>query len=201
LSRGQGTLMSAELTTVLVAVLGVLGTLLSPVLVQQIASRAKRLEFDLHRQQQLDDRSESRRREALDERRAAYAALNTAARRYTQALRAYLRAISGGEVSGEDEAALALARQAYRDLYSDAQMVFPDKVLAVASSVNEGLGDAYGKARRLESGRIAPEGRPAEKDIEEAQEYCRVQLYGLIDDMRQVMREDLGVAGQGSPNG
>jgi len=189
--------MSAELTTVLVAVLGVCGTLLSPILVQQIASRAKRLEFDLQRQQQLDERRESRRQQALDERRAMYAAFNTAARRYTQALRAYLRAIYNGEVSDEDKALLAGARQSYRDLYSDAQMVFPDEVLAVASSVNTALGDTYGKARRLESGRSAADAGPTGKDIEEAQEYCRVQLYELIGDMRQVMREDLGVAGEG----
>lgn len=62
--------MSAELTTVLVALLGVLGTLLSPILAQQIASRAKRFEFDLQRQRQLDERRDSRQQQALDERRA-----------------------------------------------------------------------------------------------------------------------------------
>lgn len=189
--------MSAELTTVLVALLGVLGTLLSPILAQQIASRAKRFEFDLQRQQQLDERRDSRQQQALDERRAMYAAFNTAARRYTQALRAYLWAISSGAVSDQDEAALTGARQAYRDLYSDAQMVFPDKVLDVASSVNAALADAYGKVRRLASSRSAADRGPTGKDIEDAQEYCRVQLYELIGGMRQVMREDLGIAGEG----
>ena len=187
--------MDAELTTVLVAVLGVFGTLLSPILAQQITMRAKRQEFDLQRQQQMDERRDSRRLQALQECRAIYAAFNTVARRYTQALRAHLRAISSGEVSDEDQAALADARQAYRDLYSEAQMIFPDEVLAAALTVNEALGDAYGMVWRLESAMPRTDTGQRSKDTEAAREFCRVRLYELIGMMLQVMREDLGVAG------
>ena len=115
--------MSANLTTVLVAILGVIGTLSSPLLGQRIAARAKQQEFDLQRQQRLEERADAQRREAFEERRTMYARLNTAARRYTQQLRNYLRMLQDDVLTAEERDRLEKARQAYRDLYSDAQMI------------------------------------------------------------------------------
>ena len=187
--------MNADLTTVLVAVLGVAGTLSSPLLGQRIAARAKQQEFNLQRQVRLEEREDTQRRRAFEERRSMYAGLNTAARQYTQELRAYLRMITAHAVTDDGRADLAKARQRYRDLYSDAQMILPDKVLATAALVSEGLGEAYGMVKRLEIGE--PRARSAEgpgETIEIAHEYCRVTLYDLIIQLRQLMREDLGVS-------
>jgi hypothetical protein len=180
--------MNADLTTVLVAILGVAGTLTSPLLVQWIAARAKRQEFELQHQERFEERAEAQRRRVFEERRSMYAGLNTAARQYTQELRAYLRMIAANAVNDEGRADLSKARQTYRDLYSDAQMILPDHVLDAAASVSEGLGQAYGMVKRLETG------EPSAETIDIAQEYCRVTLYDLIIEVRQLMREDLGVS-------
>ena len=50
--------------------------------------------------------------------------------------------------------------------------------------------------KRLEIGK--PSADPAEgppETIDIVQEYCRVTLYDLIIELRQLMREDLGVSG------
>jgi di/tripeptidase len=160
-------------------------------LAQWMTARSKQLEFDLQDRQRRADREDARVAQALEERRSIYARLNTSARQYTQELRAYLRLISSDEVTDDGRSVLAGARQAYRDLYSEAQMIMPDGVLEAAALASEGLAAMYGTARRLDASHS--QGREAE--IEAAREYCRGELYDLIANMRQVMREDLGVSG------
>jgi hypothetical protein len=187
--------MNANLTTVLVAILGVAGTLSSPLLGQRIAARAKQQEFDLQRQERLEARADSRQRETFEERRAMYARLNTAARRYTQQLRNYLHMLRDGAITADGRDRLEKARQTYQELYSDAQMILPDRVLKAAASVNTSLGDAYGMIKRLEAARPRAETADGPADtVERARELCSVTLYDLIDSLRQLMREDLGVS-------
>jgi hypothetical protein len=192
--------MNADLTTVVVAVLGVAGTLSSPLLAQRIAARAKQQEFDLQTQQRREERLDAERRTAFEERRSVYAGLNTTARQYNQALRAYLRLVAAETVTDEGRADLARARDAFRDLYSDAQMILPDRVLDAAATVSADLGEAYGVIRRLELGQ--PRDRAADnpaETIEFAHEFCRVTIYDRITDLRQLMREDLGVSEPDAP--
>jgi hypothetical protein len=187
--------MNANLTTVLVAVLGVVGTLSSPLLAQQVAARVKQQEFDLRRQERLEERADAQQREAFEERRAMYARLNTAARGYTQQLRTYLRMLQDDVLTAGERDRLEMARKTYRDLYSDAQMILPDRVLKAAASVNTSLGDAYGMIKRLEAARLQAGTADAAADaVERARELCNVTLYDLIDSLRQLMREDLGVS-------
>lgn len=163
---------------------------------QWIAARTKQQEFTMQRQQRLEERDEAQRRRVFEERRSVYAALHTAARRYTQQLRAYLHMLATGSVAADSRSELEKARQAYRDLYSEGQMSFPDKVAEAAIVLNEALGRAYGIIRQLENGHelvANSDGQPG--TIEEMQEYCRETLYDLIGKLRQLMREDLGVTG------
>jgi hypothetical protein len=188
--------MSADVTTVVVAVLGVAGTLSSPLLTQWVGNRARRQEFELEAQRRQEDRHEDSRRSVLQERRAIYAQLNTAARQYEQAVYEYLRVISEVAPNPEQRAELTEARESFRELYSDAQMILPDEVLAAAMEVSAGLGEAYGKARRLEQ-RLSEGGAAddPEETIETARAYCRGDVYRLIIDLRGIMRQDLGVSG------
>jgi hypothetical protein len=187
--------MSAVVATVVVAVVGAIGTLSSPLLTQWIGNRAKRQEFELEAHRRQEDRHEDSRRSLLQERRVIYAQLNTAARQYEQAIYEYLRVISEAEPTPEQQGELLAARKRFRELYSDAQMVVPDKVLGSAMDVSAGLGEAYGKARRLERrpsavGAVDDLGRA----IEAARAYCHQDVYRLILDLRALMREDLGVS-------
>jgi type II secretory pathway pseudopilin PulG len=186
--------MNADFTTVTVAVLGVAGTLSAPVLTQRIAARARQQEFELQREQRREEAAEAQRKDAFTERRALYAGLNTAARRYTQELRSYLRMIADGQVTEQGRADLAAARQAFRDVYSDAQMILPDRVMDGAAVVNANLGDAYAMIRRLEGADQSGAGKGGGESIESARHFCNVTLYDHVGTLRQLMREDLGVS-------
>ena len=187
--------MPVDTTTLLVAVLGVAGTLSSPVLGQRIASRARQQEFDLESQQRREEREAAQRQAAFEERRAMYAALNTAARQYQQELTAYLRAISSNSVTDESRTDLTKSREGFRELYSDAQMILPDRVLEQATSVSASLGEAYGMVKRLEAGNPrAKSALGSAETIEMAREHIRVTVYNLIIQLRQFMRSDLGVS-------
>jgi type II secretory pathway pseudopilin PulG len=187
--------MSADVTTVVIAILGAVGTLSSPLLTQWVGSRAKRQDFELEAQRRQEDRHEDARRSVLQERRAIYAQLNTAARQYEQAIYEYLRVISEVVPTPEQLAELTEARESFRELYSEAQMIIPDTVLAAAADVSSGLGQAYGRARRLErrpSGGVTA--TDPEETIEAARAFCRGNVYRLIINLRELMRQDLGVS-------
>jgi len=100
------------------------------------------------------------------------------------------------DLTAEGRERLEKARKTYRDLYSDAQMILPDNILAAAVAVHTCLGDTYGMIKRLEVGkpRAGTSDEPADT-LERAHECCRVTLYDLINNLRQLMREDLGVSG------
>jgi predicted alpha/beta-hydrolase family hydrolase len=188
--------MSADVTTVVIAILGAVGTLSSPLLTQWVGNRAKRQDFELEAQRRQEDRHEDARRSVLEERRAIYAQLNTAARQYEQAIYEYLRVIAELAPAPEQLAELTKARESFRELYSDAQMIIPDTVLAAAADVSAGLGQAYGRARRLERRRPSGGGAATdpEETIEAARAFCRGDVYRLIVNLRGLMRQDLGVS-------
>jgi len=182
-----------DLTTLAVAAVGLAGTLTSPMLGQRIADRTKRQEFDFQSRQQREEREEARRRAAVELKRSTYASLNTAARRYQQALEAYLRAIQEGTPDDEDRSGLMDARAQFRDLYSEAQMILPDAVLEAAKSASAALGDAYGIAKRLEIGKLRTVPGGGAESIAMAEHSAHVTVYNCITHMRHLMRKDLGV--------
>lgn len=185
-----------DLTTLAVAAVGLAGTLTSPMLGQRIADRTKRQEFDFQIRQQREDREEARRQAAIELKRSTYANLNTAARQYQQQLEAYIRVIEESVPDDEAAAGLMDAREKFRDLYSEDQMILPDAVLEAAKSVSAALGDAYGIAKRLEIGkpRALPGG--GKETIPIAEHSAHVTVYDCIIHMRHLMRKDLGVSGQ-----
>ena len=191
--------MTADLTTLVVAVLGVAGTLSSPLLGQRIAARAKQQEFDLQSQQRREEREEAQRQSAFELRRSIYAGLSTAARRYQQALDAYLRMIADVTLTDEARTELASVRKDFRDLYSEAQMILPDKVLDEAISVSAELGEAYGIIKRLEIGKPRATSEYGPETIELARETAHVTIYNSIIQLRQLMRQDLGVSDPETP--
>ncbi|MGW7327805.1 hypothetical protein ACWGIU_04140, partial [Streptomyces sp. NPDC054840] len=150
-------------------------------LTQRGAERAKRREIELVRAH--DDK---RQNQAL--RRTCYADLNRDARQFTTALNRHLHTMRERGIEDVDRTALDAAKDAFRDRYSEAQMIAPDHVLAPATSVHHGLTAVYGQVKRLERG--AP-------DPGESMESAARAQHGLWDplrEMRAAMRADLGVA-------
>ncbi len=109
--------MNASLTALLVAIVGVLGTLTATVLTQRYSMRAKQQEIEAQLRQaemQLRQRSaelaEERWRVALKDRRDCCIALNTAARSFRRAIKNCL--FEGLDKTGAD---LEQARQVFMD--------------------------------------------------------------------------------------
>lgn len=170
-----------DLSSVIIAVAGVAGTLGGALLTQRGSERAKRREIELVR-----NHEEVRENRSL--RRTCYVELNRDARQFTTALNRHLHVIRERDVAEGDTDALEEAKNAHRDRYSEAQMIAPEEVLARASVVNQALNKVYGQVKRLERG--APE--PGETMEPAAQ--AQYAVWEMLQAMRAAMRHDLGVS-------
>ncbi|MEU5538049.1 hypothetical protein [Streptomyces sp. NPDC020362] len=168
--------MTVAVTAMITAVVGVLGTLLAPIVSQRHADRRRDAE---------DQRAERRR--LFEERRAAYTAMNRASRQLHTLLKDALHRTRDGVYTEHDREQLEEARRVYRDRYAEVQMVVPERILDASRAVNRVLARIDAVVKRLDRGR-ALEGESAEQaliDLKEAEP--------LLTAMRRQMRADLGV--------
>ncbi|MEU3316301.1 hypothetical protein ACGFY6_01675 [Streptomyces sp. NPDC048387] len=170
-----------EIGAMLVAVVGVAGTLGGALLTQRGAARTKQREIELVR-------AHEEVRENLALRRGCYTALNRDSRQFTTALNRHLHVLRERGVEDADLEALEAAKSAHRDTYAEAQMIAPDAVLDPATAVNHALTQVYGQVKRLERG--SPEEGETMASVSAAQQ----DLWGLLRVMRAAMRRDLGVS-------
>ncbi|MFE9632006.1 hypothetical protein [Streptomyces sp. NPDC006463] len=168
-------------TAPLVAVVGVVGTLLSALLTQRAADRSRQ------RERQRAEEVWERRSEA-QELWSCYVALNTSGRHYLAALTDQLHALGDAAQAPHVRQRLTGARDHHREVYAEAQMRLPELVLDHASAVSHGLGAVYGMVRRLDDGVPRPGDSPAaaHEGIE--------ALWARLREMRREMRADLGVS-------
>jgi hypothetical protein len=81
--------VNIAITTIIAAGIAVLGTLLSPVLVQRASARTKEQEYELARRQRQEEREAEKRSQDFIELRTAYTKLNTEMRGFHRALNNY----------------------------------------------------------------------------------------------------------------
>lgn len=201
--------MSGDYAAVVVAVVGVVGTLSGTVLTQRISLRDKGLELQARREDAEaarrlagDERADLYRRERQAERTALYAELNSAARTYRSTCRD--QAIDLARVKKQSAAhqedlseAIEQARTAYRDIYARAQMFLADRTLEVASTVNLCLGHSYSAVRAsVDALRALPDPTPDQR--RDLTEHVRDWLQGPASDavwlLRNALREELEAA-------
>ncbi|WKX69542.1 hypothetical protein [Streptomyces sp. XD-27] len=175
------------------AVVGVLGTLLSAVLTQRAADRTRQRELEYADRQRAKELEAQERRAAVEMRREAYVVLNTAARQYAAALTDMMHALL--KPVGTDDAShrLTEARDAHRDCYAEAQLRVPDPILDLAQGVNRSLNTTYGMLKRLDNGDL----RPGDSLDEVRAAIDRIR--GELQLMRRQMRIDLGVSSAAGP--
>jgi hypothetical protein len=128
-------------SSLLITMVAVLGTLVSALLAQRQARRTMTQELS-----RLDQRR------VAEAHRAGYTAMNTAARRYLVALTNQLHALRLRTESAGDTAELRRARATHADHYAEVQLIAPPPVLAAAQTVNHVLNDLYGVLMRLTNG-------------------------------------------------
>ncbi|MFJ6010736.1 hypothetical protein [Streptomyces sp. NPDC092952] len=168
--------MTVAVTAMITAVVGVLGTLLAPVLSQRMIAR-----------QRADETRLADERGRFEERRAQYTAMNRASRQFHTLLKDALHRIRDGVYTEQERTQLEEARLDHRDRYAEAQMIVPERILEASREVNRVLAAGDATVKRLDRG-LAREG----ENVEQA-------LLGLkaadthLTALRRLMRQDLGV--------
>nr|WP_202513740.1 hypothetical protein [Streptomyces sp. SID8373] len=175
------------MTALVVAVVGVAGTLASGVMAHRGALRAKTVELDRAERQRRDEQLAAERREALAARRASYAVFNQRLRQFHSALSKDYFALAAGEADPGRAREREEPRRVLRDVYAEAQMVISDDVLAAASGVVHQLHRIHALLGPHERGEDADESLDG---IRERLERASEGLY----EVRQTMRRDLGVS-------
>jgi len=183
----QGVIVDGDLIALLVAAVGMLGTLSSPVIAQRLSARTKREESEAQRRDALEGRDHARREAISREKKAAYVAFNAAARRYRVELMNYLHAIAN---LATDEAArkeLRDTRRAYSLGLAEIQIVASDSVMEVVERVTSNLSRAFKAIKDLEQETPEPGW-----SFEETQDHL-VHIWDNWASMRKAMRNDLGL--------
>jgi hypothetical protein len=83
---------------------------------------------------------------------------------------------------------LEITRAKYRGVYARAQMVLPDRALAVASEVNDCLGYSYRTICDIDNG------SEHSISVEKLHQWYDENMVDAVGLLRRVLREDLGVA-------
>ncbi|KOX32444.1 MULTISPECIES: hypothetical protein [unclassified Streptomyces] len=191
--------MGASWSALLIAVVGVAGTLGAALLTQVRADRTKRMELRAAADQRREERDHAEellraeralqgQRESLERRRACYITLNTAARQYLTEMTNHLHALARGEDVTASLEHLEAARVAYRESYAESQMIVPDVVSRPSGAAKTRLNAAYGKLRKYAAD---PAAHAAELETMEAELHQDVWPY--VGAMKKAMRADLGV--------
>ncbi|MEV0990307.1 hypothetical protein [Streptomyces sp. NPDC049949] len=179
--------MGTALIALAAASVGVIGTLLAPVLSQRLTARAQAEQFE--RQQRTDHAQRLHQQRLADEdrRRECYVAANAAYRRYRIELMNYLWLVHKGEVAPEGRQAMEAARHAHHAAFAEAQMIASRTVMDELDAMTTSLSELYGMTMRLEEGLPVP-GGSFQEIHDELQE-----LWNRGQELRAVMRADLGV--------
>jgi hypothetical protein len=134
--------MSGAIISVIVAIVGVGGTLASAVVTQVLAHRAELRRLEEEKGIRLAEQRASADQRKIDQLQNCYVQLNAHDRHYRDVMLAYAYALKSE--SAEAEAAeVGNARRAQRDTRAEAQLVASDAVLELESRVNDRLTTAY----------------------------------------------------------
>jgi hypothetical protein len=179
--------VAGDWVALLVAAVGMLGTLTSPVITQRLSARAKLEESDARRRDAQESRGHAHRESVVREKKAAYVTFNAAARRYRVEQMNYLHAIESKSADETDRRELREARRAYSLGLAEMQIVASDSVMAVVERITSDLSPAYKAIKSLENG--TPD---SGWSFEEIQEHL-LRTWEHWASLREAMRHDLGL--------
>ncbi|MCX5586778.1 hypothetical protein ACFV0H_22110 [Streptomyces erythrochromogenes] len=181
--------MSSTVVPLVIAFLGIVGTLVSGLLTQRLAEKAKSKELDRSERQRTEERQYETKRAMVEAVRDCYVMLNTASLDYHSELNNFWYALRSGRATDDLRSRLDDARREHRARYSEAQMRASDDVLAIADDVHRRLSRIYGVLKRLDGG--FPPRREGES-LEQAHTQI-VELWDQLSEMRRIMRQSIGV--------
>jgi len=181
--------MSGETASLVVAVVGVCGTLASAIFSQQLSQRAKLVELEHMERQRLAEKDSAERERKADQLRTCYTQLNANDRNYRDAMLAYAYAFETGSPGEAEIAEVAAARRAQRDVRAEAQMIASDAVLSSEGAVNAQLTVAYRLLKQIERASDAGARGPLLEEVIKLLD----EIILLLSRTRSIMRVELGV--------
>ncbi|MEU9027916.1 hypothetical protein AB0D46_10325 [Streptomyces sp. NPDC048383] len=156
--RPGGSLNGSSLIPLVIALIGVGGTLFAPLLTQRLVARVQAEQGG--RQERVAEAQWRREQQvaALDKRRDCYVAANSGYRRFRVELMNYLWLVDEDALAPERRTALEDARHAMHASFAEARMAASGAVLAELDAVSQAFASLYDRGLRLEEGSPAPDG-------------------------------------------
>lgn len=179
--------MSNSNGAVIIAALGLLGTLAAAIISQLLSTRARRDDFELQRSQRQEDYARERKEAELATKRSCYVAMMTSSRGYRVELMSYLYMVQQQTVRSTARGDLENERRTCLASLGEVQIVATLKVLSTIDPVNSGLSKAYDAINHLEAGRPEPG-----ESFEEVHQSL-TELWDQWAHMSDAMRQDLGI--------
>ena len=144
------------MSALIIAIVGVIGTLVAPIVSQRLSARARQEDFIMQEKQRNDDRLNDERQQIRNEKRNCYVSVMATARQYRYEIVKYFYAIQNPTPSSDLYVDLEKARQAYVLSFADVQLTASLEVLAAIEPFNFGLSRAYRAVSQLKDGRLDP---------------------------------------------
>lgn len=150
--------METVVSPLVVAVVGIIGTLLSPIVSGRLTARMQRELAAQQLQHARESRDHDERRALAAEKRACYVTVNATARWYRVVQMNYLHAVHEGRLREEDRGEFEAARRAYAAAVAEAQILGSPEVLDEMEIIFSGLSRTFRRIKRLELGDPEPDG-------------------------------------------
>jgi hypothetical protein len=181
--------MSSAIVPLVIAVVGVCGTLASAIFTQRLSQKARLEELGRAERLRIADQEAAEKKSKTDQLRSCYVQLNANDRNYRDAMLAYAYALKAGSPARAEIEEMTTARRAQRNARAEAQMIVSEEVLDSEGRVNLQLTVAYGRLQRIARERDASaRGLLLDEIIKLLDE-----INPLLSRARVVMRMDLGV--------
>lgn len=177
--------MDSGTTALVVAIVGVAGTLLAPIFTQRLIAQVQRKQFEQEQRAAHATWLREQDQEELAYRRSRYVATISATHHYRNQIMNLLWHLHRGGAIGSALDKLESAREAHHAAVAEAQMVASPAVLTEMDFLATALGEGYRKTKSLHEGDPDPSG-----SFEEILDDL-LQLWGPWRQMRSAMRRDL----------
>jgi hypothetical protein len=181
--------MSSAIASLIIAIVGVCGTLASAIFTQQLSQRAKTLELEHAERRSLAEREAAEKQRKTDQLRSCYVQLNANDRNYRDAMLAYAYALKTGSPAEAEATEVATARRAQRDARAEAQMIVSEEVLSAEGQVNKRLTVAYRRLKRVQQETDASLREPLLEEVVRLLD----EIIPMLSRARVIMRMELGV--------
>lgn len=179
--------MNATITALIIAIVGVTGTLLAPIVSQRLSAHARREEFELQRSQRQDEYNREQQEKVLTAKRNCYISIISAARRYRFELLRYLYAATHGTVNDATRDSLEEARLVFITNLAETELTAAVPVIKALEPFRKGMSESYVATKELEQG-----AQELNKSFEEIRTFV-VKLGDAMSPVHAAMRDDLGV--------